>query len=125
LGDCALDFVTLSGNAALGAPSVTIDNGRGTIRDWGTVLNFPLVGEGAPVAIPAGAYGNISAIGNTKLVFGVAGATEPSVYDFQKLTLNDAAQRIRNGSRYGLRRADCRWLIRANCTRAYWHRTAR
>ena len=40
------------------------------------------------VEVPAGTYGTFTANRGTRLVLGVAGASEPAVYNLQGLTLN-------------------------------------
>jgi endo-1,4-beta-xylanase len=59
--------------------------------DFATVRNLTLNGAAGAVAVPPGAYGAFAANGGSALVLGIAGATEPSVYDLQALTLNGGA----------------------------------
>jgi hypothetical protein len=44
------------------------------------------------VAVPAGTYGTFIANGNAGFTLGVAGASVPSVYNFQGLTLNGGSK---------------------------------
>lgn len=59
--------------------------------DFATVRNLTLNGGAGSVAVPPGAYGAFVANGGSALVLGVAGSTEPSVYDLSALTLNGGA----------------------------------
>ena len=59
--------------------------------DFATVRNLTLNGGAGAVAVPPGAYGSLLANGGSAFVLGVAGATEPSVYDLQGLALNGGA----------------------------------
>lgn len=102
--------VTLNGNAVLGrlvrrvnatalpvvaappAPAgtrnVALNNSSQGPGDFATLRNLTLNGNAGQVAVPAGTYGTLVANGNTGFVLGVAGATEPAVYNLQGLTLN-------------------------------------
>ncbi|MGH8020684.1 MAG: PKD domain-containing protein [Opitutaceae bacterium] len=71
-----------------GNRSVTINSQGGTAGDWSTVRNLTLNGNAGQHAVPPGAYGNFSANGGSGFTLGVAGASEPAVYHFQRLTLN-------------------------------------
>ena len=44
------------------------------------------------MAIPPGSYGAFTANGNNRFTFGTTGATEPSVYYLQRLTLNGTSR---------------------------------
>jgi MBG domain-containing protein len=56
--------------------------------DFATVRNLTLNGGVGAVSVPAGTYGTFIVNGNGSLVFGVAGATAPSVYNLQGLVIN-------------------------------------
>jgi rhamnogalacturonan endolyase len=58
------------------------------IGDFATLRNLTLNGTIGAVAIPAGTYGELTSNGNNTFVLGVAGATEPAVYNLQRLTMN-------------------------------------
>ena len=60
--------------------------------DFATLRNLTLNRGAGRVALPAGTYGTLIANRGTRLVLGVAGATEPAVYNLQGLTLNARAQ---------------------------------
>lgn len=79
---------------ALGAPgsptgsaTVTV-NSAGESVNWSTVCNLTLNGGVGQFTVPAGSYGDFIANGGAGFTLGTAGATTPSVYDFQSLTLN-------------------------------------
>ena len=89
------DALTLPTVAAPSAPagtrSVFLNSPSDQIGAWETVQNLTVNAPIGPVAMPAGAYGDITLNGSNRLVLGVAGATIPSVYDFQHLALNGSA----------------------------------
>jgi autotransporter-associated beta strand protein len=78
--------------APSGARNVIISNPAQSVGDWATVRNLTLNGAVGQFAAPAGAYGTFAINGNGSLVLGVPGATRPSVYYFQRLSLNSGAQ---------------------------------
>ncbi len=102
--------ITLNGNASLGklvrrydatamptvaAPSnptgsrsVNMNKSSDAIGSWATLQNLTLNGNVGNVTVPAGVYGNFTANGGSGFTLGVAGATTPTVYHFQNLTLN-------------------------------------
>lgn len=73
-----------------GTRLVTITRAGDSAGDFGTVRNLTLNGNVGPVAVPPGVYGTFIANGNNAFVLGVPGSTEPTVYEFQQLTLNGA-----------------------------------
>ena len=104
--------VTLSGTAALRylvrridaialpivtAPPMPTDTSDVVVKssrqsiDFATLRNLTLSGSAGAVSVPAGTYGTFTAKGSTSFVFGVAGATEPAIYNLQSLTLNGGA----------------------------------
>ena len=102
--------ITLNGNAALrqvvrridpvpmptvsapplpaGTVSVALNTASQAIGNWATLRNLTLNGNAGVRPVPPGTYGNFSANGNSGFIFGIAGATEPAVYNLQSLTLN-------------------------------------
>jgi hypothetical protein len=56
------------------------------------VRNLTLNSNVGLVAAPAGAYGDFTANGGSGFTLGVAGSVLPSVYYFQRLTLNSQAR---------------------------------
>lgn len=86
------DAPTLPGVAAPPTPpgtrSVALNNTGQSAGDFATLRHLTLNGNVGPIAVPAGVYGNFIANGNGGFTLGTAGATTPSVYAFQQLTLN-------------------------------------
>ena len=78
--------------APTGTRSVTLNNPSDPVGDWATVRNLTLNSYAGQVAVPAGAYGDFAANGGSGFTLGVAGAVLPSVYHFQRLTLNNQAR---------------------------------
>jgi hypothetical protein len=121
--------VTLNGNATLGnlvrktdalvmpvvpAPanptgtqSIVVNSTSQAITGWSNVRNVTLNGNVGIRYVPAGSYGNFISNGiNSGFELGVAGSTQPTVYEFQSLTLNGQTEirlrgpviiRVRNG----------------------------
>jgi rhamnogalacturonan endolyase len=77
--------------APAGTRDVNLNKASDTAGDFATIRNLTLNGNAGTRAVPAGVYGNITINGNSSVVLGVAGATEPSVYELQGLTLNGRA----------------------------------
>ncbi|MCX6953572.1 MAG: Ig-like domain-containing protein [Verrucomicrobia bacterium] len=77
--------------APVGTRSVSLTNNTQTPGDFATLRNLTLNGTAGLVVVPPGTYGAFSANGATGFVLGVAGATEPAVYNLQSLSLNALA----------------------------------
>jgi hypothetical protein len=75
-----------------GTRSVSISNSGSPIGDWATLRNLTLNSNVGQVTVPAGAYGDFTANGGSGFTLGVAGSILPSVYYFQRLTLNSQAR---------------------------------
>ncbi len=89
-----VDPLALPGVDTPPAPAGTRDvvlNGAGSIGDPSTLRNLTLNGKAGLVAVPPGTYGSFTANGNG-FILGIAGTTEPVVYNLQSLTLNSSAQ---------------------------------
>ena len=78
--------------APTGTRSVTLNNPGESVGDWATVRNLTLNSNAGQIVVPAGAYGDFAANGGSGFTLGVAGAVQPSVYYFQRLTFNNQAQ---------------------------------
>ena len=78
--------------APTGTRNVTLNNASDPVGDWATVRNLTLNSNAGQIATPAGAYGDFTANGGSGFTLGVAGSVLPSVYYFQRLTLNSQAQ---------------------------------
>lgn len=74
--------------APTGTRNVSLNSASDSAGDFATIRNLTLNGNAGTRVVPAGTYGTLSANGNSGFTFGVAGATTPSVYNLQGLTLN-------------------------------------
>jgi len=74
--------------APQGTRSVTLSSTSQSAGNFATLRNLTLNTGAGSVKVPAGVYGNFTVNKNTALVLGVAGATEPAVYELQSLTVN-------------------------------------
>ena len=98
-GNCSLRYLhTRTAPAALasvsapappaGTRNVTLSAAGQSIGAPATLRNLTLNGKTGQVAVPPGTYGAFTVNGAGGFTLGVAGATEPSVYNLQSLTLN-------------------------------------
>jgi endoglucanase len=71
-----------------GTRNVTVDKPGQSLGDPATLRHVTLNAKAGEVALPPGVYGNITANGSAGVILGVAGATEPAVYELQALTLS-------------------------------------
>ena len=78
--------------APTGVRSVTLNSSGQSVGDWATVRDLTLNAAAGQIAVPAGAYGDFAANGGSGFTLGVAGATQPSLYFFQRLTLNNQSR---------------------------------
>lgn len=78
----------------VGTRSVNLNNANDPIGSWTTLRTLTLNGNVGQITVPAGTYGNFSANGGSGFTLGVAGATQPSIYNFQSLNLNGQAQLV-------------------------------
>ncbi|HEU0172735.1 MAG TPA: hypothetical protein VFV58_00605, partial [Blastocatellia bacterium] len=67
---------------------MTLNNSSDPVGDWATLRNLTLNSNVGQIAAPAGAYGDFTANGGSGFTLGVAGSVLPTVYYFQRLTLN-------------------------------------
>ena len=74
-----------------GSRTVVLNSPGQSPGDFGTIRHLILNGHAGQVAVPAGTYGVLIANGNSGFVLGVAGATEPAVYNLQGLLVNGAS----------------------------------
>ncbi|MDD2764572.1 MAG: Ig-like domain-containing protein [Opitutaceae bacterium] len=75
-----------------GARNVTISAPNQDPGDFQTLRNLTLNGDVGQVIVPPGTYGDFTANGGSGFTLGVAGATQPAVYNLQRLTLNGQAR---------------------------------
>ena len=71
-----------------GTRSVSINSSSQSPGNFATLRNLTLNGNVGQFPIAAGTYGNFTANGGSGFTLGVVGATQPTVYRFQSLTLN-------------------------------------
>jgi hypothetical protein len=83
--------VVTAPQAPAGTRDVTINNAAQEIGDYGTIRNLTLNGNAGSRTIPAGTYGSLTANADSDFVLGIPGASEPAVYQLQKLALNGNA----------------------------------
>ncbi|HWA27198.1 MAG TPA: Ig-like domain-containing protein, partial [Lacunisphaera sp.] len=73
--------------APAGTRNVAMNSSSQSPGDFATLRNLTLSGSAGMVAVPPGTYGNFSASGNSGFILGVAGSTEPAVYNLQNLSV--------------------------------------
>jgi predicted extracellular nuclease len=78
--------------APAGTRNVSLNSAGQSPGDFATLRNLTLNGNAGEVVVPPGTYGAFTANGNSRFVFGVAGGTEPEVYNLQGLTLNGGSR---------------------------------
>jgi hypothetical protein len=76
---------------ATGNREVTLRRGSAAVANFATVRDLKLAEGAGLVAVPPGDYGEFKAESGTGLVLGIAGATAPAVYQFQRLELAGTA----------------------------------
>ncbi|MES2569380.1 MAG: hypothetical protein V4710_04920, partial [Verrucomicrobiota bacterium] len=74
--------------APSGTRNVVISSPGQSVGAWATVRDLTLNGNVGQYAVPPGTYGTFTGNGGTGLTLGVAGATQPAIYHFQRLNLN-------------------------------------
>ncbi len=75
-----------------GTRDVVLNSPAQAVGDFATLRNLTLNAGAGQVAVPPGTYGHFTANGPSGFTIGVAGATEPSVYNLQGLILNSASR---------------------------------
>jgi RHS repeat-associated protein len=78
--------------ATAGTRDVSLTKAGETISDAATLRHLSISGKAGAVAVPPGSYGKFTATSHTQLVFGVEGATVPSVYDLEDLSLSGGSE---------------------------------
>lgn len=78
--------------APTGTRDVDVNNATQSAGDFATLRNLTLNGNAGLRAIPPGTYGSLIANGAGGFILGVAGSTEPAVYNLRSLTLNGTTQ---------------------------------
>ncbi len=62
------------------------------LGDFSTLRDLSLSGNAGAVIVPAGTYGKFAASSRTAFVFGIANATEPSIYNLEELSLSGSSE---------------------------------
>ncbi|MGE0447551.1 MAG: Ig-like domain-containing protein, partial [Vicinamibacterales bacterium] len=75
-----------------GTRNVQLNNNSQTPGNFATLRDLTINQSGRQVAVPPGTYRTFIANSGSVFILGVAGATEPAVYNFQTLTLNAGSQ---------------------------------
>lgn len=75
-----------------GTRDVVLNSAGQSPGNFATLRNLTLNSGVGQIAIPGGTYGDFTANSNSGFSLGVAGATEPTVYHLQSLTLNSRSQ---------------------------------
>jgi len=75
-----------------GVHNVTLNKSIEGVGDFSTLCNLTLNGNVGQLTIPPGSYGSFVANGGCGFTLGIAGATQPTVYSFQRLSLTGLAQ---------------------------------
>jgi hypothetical protein len=77
--------------APTGTRSVALHNENQNAGNFATIHDLTIGGSAGEVVVPPGSYGELVANGNGTFVLGEVGATVPSIYEIQQLTLNGDA----------------------------------
>lgn len=80
--------------APVGTRNVSINSAGQSPGDFATLRNLTLNGNAGGLAVPPGTYGTFTANGSSRFLFGVAGGSEPQVYNLQGLTLNGSSRLV-------------------------------
>jgi RHS repeat-associated protein len=78
--------------AATGTRDVSLNNASDSAGDFATLRDLTLNGNAGTRTVPPGTYRNFRANGNSGFIFGVAGSSQPSVYNLNALDLNGNAR---------------------------------
>jgi RHS repeat-associated protein len=78
--------------APTGTRTVTITAAGQSAGSFATLRNLTLNGNVGQYVVPPGTYGDFIANGGSGFTLGVAGSSQPAVYDLQHLTLNGATK---------------------------------
>ena len=78
--------------APTGTRDVSITEDDETIGDPSTLRHLTISGQAGAVVVPPGTYGRFTASGHTAIVLGVEGATVPSVYNLEELSLSGGSE---------------------------------
>jgi RHS repeat-associated protein len=71
-----------------GTRDVTLSSAGSSPDSFATIRNLTVGGNAGNVVVPPGTYGFFSVSGKNSLTLGVPGATQPAVYNFQRLVFS-------------------------------------
>jgi RHS repeat-associated protein len=71
-----------------GTRDVALSSSGANPGSFSTIRNLTVSGAAGNVVVPPGTYGAFAVTGNNSLTLGVAGATQPAVYNFQALSFS-------------------------------------
>lgn len=74
--------------ASTGTRDVSLNQPNGSPGDFATLRDLTVNGNHAPVAVPPGTYRTFTSNSGNTFVFGIAGSSQPAVYNLSRLTLN-------------------------------------
>lgn len=75
-----------------GTRIVSLTQSNQSAGDFSTLRDLSLSGNAGAVIVPPGTYGKFAASSRTAFVFGVANATEPSIYNLEELNLSGSSE---------------------------------
>jgi RHS repeat-associated protein len=75
-----------------GTRDVSLNHPADSPGDFGTVRDLTINGTHGPVAVPPGTYRTYTANSGNTFVFGIAGSSQPAVYNLSRLTLNSGSR---------------------------------
>jgi RHS repeat-associated protein len=78
--------------APTGTRDVQLRKAGDPLGNPATLRHLDISGNAGSVAVPPGTYGSFTVSGRNALVFGVAGSTEPAVYNLEELTLTGGSE---------------------------------
>jgi len=75
-----------------GTRIVSLTQAGQSAGDFSTLRDLSLSGKAGAVIVPPGTYGKLSASSRSAFVFGIANATEPSIYNLEELSLSGSSE---------------------------------
>jgi hypothetical protein len=78
--------------AATGTRDVTLNDTGQSVGDFSTLRDLTLNADAGMVAVPPGTYRGLTANSGSGFILGMAGSTQPAVYNLDSLTINDGGQ---------------------------------
>ena len=78
--------------APAGTRDVSMTDEDDVLGDPATLRHLSISGKAGAVVVPPGTYGKFDASGHTALVLGVEGATVPSIYNIEELSMSGGSE---------------------------------